>query len=236
MKNINENITNNNSSNSPTNINEILGEIKNNTINNIKNVTKTIGDIISKASNKTKNKLNFPKTIKIPIINKHYNSYLIISLFILIPILFIILLIYLFIRYRKKSYKMKKIKENYDLNRIHVEKPKINQKYNPILNTSGINNVPQSQDNLSEIKIQNMKEEMNNINANNTNSNNINMGGSSGRRKREKKKGEKRKKNDIGIGFDMKEGKKEMENEIKEQIKQFVIEEHNNNSVENNNE
>ena len=34
----------------------------------------------------------------------------------------------------------------------------------------------------------------------------------------------------------MKEGKKEMENEIKEQIKQFVIEEHNNNSVENNNE
>ena len=159
MKNINENITNNNSSNSPTNINEILGEIKNNTINNIKNVTKTIGDIISKASNKTKNKLNFPKTIKIPIINKHYNSYLIISLFILIPILFIILLIYLFIRYRKKSYKMKKIKENYDLNRIHVEKPKINQKYNPILNTSGINNVPQSQDNLSEIKIQNMKEE-----------------------------------------------------------------------------
>ena len=94
--------------------------------------------------------------------------------------------------------------------------------YNRIMNTSGINNINQNENNLSEIKIQNMKEEVNNIINNNT-------GSSSGRRKREKRKIGKGKHNNVKE-FDIKEEQKEMQNEIKEQIKQFVIEEHNNNN------
>ena len=63
-----------------------------------------------------------------------------------------------------------------------------------------------------------MKEEMNNIISNTS-------GSSSGRRKREKKKTPNN-----NMGFEGKENQKGIQNEIKEQIKQYVIDEHNNNN------
>ena len=93
------------------------------------------------------------------------------------------------------------------------------------MNTSGINNINQINSNNIELNIKNMNEEFNNI----INNNNNNTGSSSGRRKREKKKLIKKKENNI-MEFDLKEGQKGIQNEIKEQIKQFVIEEHNNNN------
>ena len=112
------------------------------------------------------------------------------------------------------------------MNKIHKEKLQNKQSYNRIMNTSGVNNLNQNVNNLSEIKVQNMKEEINNI-INNS-------GSSSGRRKREKRKyGKKGKENNV-MEFDNKEGQKDLQNEIKEQIKQFVIEEHSNNNNESN--
>jgi hypothetical protein len=94
------------------------------------------------------------------------------------------------------------------------------------MNSSGLNNIMPINDNLNEIKVQNMKEEMKSI-INNT-------GSSSGRRKREKRKVGKKHKN--VNEFTNKEEQKGIQNELKEQIKQFVIEEHNsNNNNENNN-
>ena len=65
-----------------------------------------------------------------------------------------------------------------------------------------------------------MKEEFNNIISNTS-------GSSSGRRKREKKK--KNANNNIP-GFEGRDGQKGMQNEITEQIKQYVIDEHNKNN------
>ena len=100
---------------------------------------------------------------------------------------------------------------------------KVEELYKKIMNTSGINNINQINSNNIELNIKNMNEEFNNI------INNNNTGSSSGKRKREKKKLIKKKENNI-MEFDLKEGQKGIQNEIKEQIKQFVIEEHNNNN------
>ena len=92
-----------------------------------------------------------------------------------------------------------------------------NLPYNRIQNTSGLgNNIGESPNNLSEIKVQNMKEEINSIITNTS-------GSSSGRRRREKKKVS----NNNNLGFEGKENQIGMQNEIKEQIKQYVIDEHN---------
>ena len=99
-------------------------------------------------------------------------------------------------------------------------KPQIKESYDIIMNSSGLNNIMPSNDNLNEIKVQNMKEEMKSI-INNS-------GGSSGRRKREKRKVGKKHKN--MTEFANKEEQKGIQNELKEQIKQFVIEEHNSNN------
>ena len=152
------------------------------------------------------------------------NSYFfLLSLSIIIPLLIFFLIMYIYYRIKKRM-KVKQQKENYNINKIHMAKNQKKKSYNRIMNTSGMNNINQNENNLSEIKIQNMKEEVNNIINNNT-------GSSSGRRKREKRKIGKGKHNNAKE-FDMKEEQKEMQNEIKEQIKQFVIEEHNNNNAE----
>ena len=150
----------------------------------------------------------------------NYN-YFILGLSITIPLIIFFLLMLIYYRIKKRM-KLKKQKENYKMNDINKEKTQNKKSYKKILNTSGFNNiVNQNENNLSEIKVQNMKEEMNNIISN--------SGSSSGRRKRENRKIGGKKGKNISE-FDNKEGQKEMQNEIKEQIKQFVIEEHNNNN------
>ena len=54
------------------------------------------------------------------------------------------------------------------MNTTNKEKNQNKKSYNRIMNTSGINNINPNENNLSEIKVQNMKEEMNNIINNNT--------------------------------------------------------------------
>ena len=119
--------------------------------------------------------------------NQYANSYnLILSLSIIVPLIFFFLIMYIYYLCKKRK-KLKNQKENYNMNKIHHEKSQNKQSYNRIMNTSGINNINPNENNLSEIKVQNMKEEINNI-INNT-------GSSSGRRKREKRKiGEKKEK------------------------------------------
>ena len=183
------------------------------TKNNFTNTTKIKPTIIKNTT--SKNKLYSP-------MNQYANSYnLILSLSIIVPLILFFLIMFIYYLCKKRK-KIKNQKENYNMNRISKEKNQNKKSYNRIMNTSGINNINPNENNLSEIKVQNMKEEINNIISNNT-------GSSSGRRKREKRKiGEKKEKN-INE-FDNKEGQKEMQNEIKEQIKQFVIDEHNNNN------
>ena len=91
----------------------------------------------------------------------------------------------------------------------------VKQHYNRILNTSGnANNIGETPNNLSEIKVENIKKEIDEI---------VNTpGSSSGRRKRGKKIPDKN--NNSGLY----EKQDQMQNEIKEQIKQYVIDEHNN--------
>ena len=195
----------------------------NNSTNTIKNNT-NINIPLNKNDNSSKNK----SSLKSPLYNKFIPKkidmhYILICLYILIPLLLIVLIIYLYHRLKKRK-KNKKQKENYNINRIHKEKPQIKESYDIIMNSSGINNIMPSNDNLNEIKVQNMKEEMKSI-INNT-------GSSSGRRKREKRKVGKKHKN--VNEFTNKEEQKGIQNELKEQIKQFVIEEHNNNINDNN--
>ena len=139
--------------------------------------------------------------------NKKYNKYLIkninsyylmIFLSVLIPFCIFLLVLYIYYRFRKRM-KLKKQKENYNINKIHTAKPQKKESYNRIMNTSGINNINQNEDNLTEIKIKNMKEEMKSINNN--------SGSSSGRRKREKRKIGKGKHNNVKE-FDIKEEQK----------------------------
>ena len=136
-----------------------------------------------------------------------------------ICLILLILLIYYCIKKRVKS-KSSKI-ENYNLeqNRNKLSNSGNKQPYNRIQNTSGFNNnLGINPNNLSEIKVKNMKEEINKI---------INSSGSSsGRRRREKKKSN----NNNIMGFEGKESKIGIQNEIKEQIKKIVADEHNNNS------
>ena len=205
-------ISNNNNNNIP-----------NNQANTIKNNT-SANNSINKNSSKNKS------LIKKPLYNKFIPQkidlhYVLICLYILIPLLIIVFIIYLYYRLKKRK-KNKKQKENYNINRIHKEKPQVKESYDIIMNSSGINNIMPSNDNLNEIKVQNMKEEMKSI-INNT-------GSSSGRRKREKRKVGRKHKN--VTEFTNKEEQKGIQNELKEQIKQFVIEEHNNNINDNTND
>ena len=205
----------------PKKTNNISQNLTNTFINNSTNINN-----ISKI-NTSKNKTSIKNAIYNKYISQKINIHnLLICLYILIPLIILVILIYLYYRLKKRK-KSKKQKENYNINRIHKEKPQIKESYDIIMNSSGLNNIMPCNDNLNEIKVQNMKEEMKSI-INNTSS-------SSGRRKREKKKVGKKHKN--MNQFSNKEEQKGIQNELKEQIKQFVIEEHNsnNNNNENNN-
>ena len=149
-------------------------------------------------------------------LGKSETNYLILYIEIMVPIFLILLiiLIYCCIKKRIKSKSNKVENDSLDRNKIHGNNSGNKQPYNRIQNTSGFNNnLGITPNNLSEIKVKNMKEEINNI---------INTSGSSsGRRRREKKK----QANNNIMG---KEGQIGIQNEIKEEIKQYVIDEHNN--------
>ena len=164
-------------------------------------------------------KPNMVNNIEIKLDNNENNFLLYIEIAIPIFLIFIIILIYYFVKKKKKSKLNTSQNDSLDQNKIQENNFGNKQPYNKLQNTSGLNNnLGLNQNNLSEIKVQNMKEEINNI---------INSSGSSsGRRRREKKKST----NNNIMGFEGKEGQIGMQNEIKEQIKQYVIDEHNNNS------
>lgn len=183
----------------------------NNTLNN---------NINSRYSNYTKNQTKsfLPETIKLPLINKDVNTNYALFLGILVPFLLIglIIIICYFIKKRMKSKMSSTSNDNLDQNKLQMKNSGLSQPYNRIQNTSGlINNIGSGPNNLSEIKVQNLKEEINNIISNTS-------GSSSGRRKRDKKKSTNK------GAFDEKKDQIGIQNEIKEQIKQYVIDEHNN--------
>ena len=190
--------------------------IFNNTNNN------TLKDISALNNTNNINQTNpfLKETIKIPIINKHMDTKYAILLGISIPILLILLILVIcyYIRKKIRSRMLLTTNSNIEQNKINYKNNK-KQSYNRLQNTSGLNNnIGINPNNLSEIKVQNMKEEINNIISNSS-------GSSSGRRRREKKK---KPANNNMAGFEGKEGEKGKQNEIKEQIKQYVIDEHNN--------
>ena len=192
----------------------ISGVINNTNINNTLNETN-----ISNKTIKLRNPF-FPKNINVPLINKTYDSKLVLGLGISIPIILIILII-LICYYIKKKKKSKMTPPNFELNRINFKNSGLKLPYNKLQNTSNINpNMNANNISMSEIKVQNLKEEIHNIITNSSGSN------SSGRRKREKKRGSKN--NNKIPGYSGQQGNKEAQNEMKEQIKQYVIDEKNN--------
>ena len=203
----NDNIINNKTSN----ISEFDSK---DSINNTfvkKNIIKDIN-----YNNQTKSFL--PETVKLPIINKDVNTNYALCFGILIPILLIglILIICYCIKKRNRSKMSSTSNDNLDQNNLQIKNSGIKQPYNRIQNTSGLNNnIGLNPNNLSEIKVKNLKEEINNIISNPS-------GSSSGRRKRDKKKSAPKN------AFDEKKDQIGIQNEIKEQIKQYVIDEHNN--------
>ena len=210
-------------------INSTILKIENNTISpNVSNnilVNETLDDFIK--SNITNNNINqskqlLPDTFLVPIVNKNMNTNLFLCLSIGIPVIliFLIIVICYFLKKRYKSKISSTANDSVDQKQIQMNEFQKKQPYNRIQNTSGLNNIVVTPNNLSEIKVHNLKEEINNIMSNNS-------GSSSGRRKRVKKK--KGNNNNKMAGLDGQEGEKGIQNEIKEQIKQYVIDEHNNN-------
>ena len=187
---------------------------------------KTLNDIIS--SNMTDNQNNskpfLSETVNIPLINKSLDRNVALFLGILIPVILIILVILICycIKKRIKS-KMSSISSDNMNQKGLSNQSRIKQPYNRIQNTSGLNNMEANPNVLSmnEIKVQNMNVDLHH-NSNNISSNTSGSSSSSRRRKREKKKSS----NNNMMG---QEGQKGIQNAIKEQIKQIVIDEHNNN-------
>ena len=203
--------------------NTLLPNISNNNIL----TNETLNDIIK--SNTTNNNLNqskqlLPETLKVPFVNKRMNTNIVLCLGVGVPVLLIILIIVIcyFLKKKFKSKVASTANDSAEQKQIQMDEFQKKQPYNRIQNTSGLNNIALTPNNLSEIKVQNLKEEVNNIMSNRS------SGSSSGRRKRVKKK--QGNNSNKMAGFDGQEGEKGIQNEIKEQIKQYVIDEHNNNN------
>ena len=211
-------------------LNSTILKIENSTITpNISNnnilANETLDNLIKSnttSNNVDKSKQYLPDTIKVPFVNKNMNTNLVLCLGIGIPVLLILLVIIIcyFIKKRLRAKLSSTANDSADQKQIQMDNIQKKLPYNRIQNTSGLNNMALTPNNLSEIKVHNLKEEINNIMSNSS-------GSSSGRRKRAKKK--QGNNSNKMPGFDMQEGQKEMQNEIKEQIKQYVIDENNNN-------
>ena len=188
------------------------------TISNINKTFQNNSNIQNITSNTTKNsESNIFENIKN--LDKKY----ILSLEILFPaiILIIILIIIIYCCKRKLKSQVNQISNNtYDKNGIKFQSSGNNGPYNRIQNTSGINAINPNNFSMSEIKVQNLKDEIHNIITNKSSGSN-----SSGKRKREKR----RMGNNNKINSSSQENNIGAQNQIKEEIKQYVIDEHLNN-------
>ena len=225
---INNNLLNGSNIKSNDSYDILFDKFNNSTnITNIANITKQIIDNITDNSlhklNNTNNSISInnktksflPNNVTIPIINKTYDTNYALGFGIAIPII-LILLIVLICHCIKKKIKAKITSvPDYDLNRINF-KNKGAKSYNKLQNTSNLNpGMNANNISMSEIKVQNLKDEIHNIISNSSGGSN-----SSGKRKREKRKGNNTNSNALNNL-----GSKEKQNEIKDQIKQYVIDE-----------
>ena len=192
--------------------NQIINNIPTNITNKGSNVTNISNNLTNQ--NNTKNAHN--KIID------NLDPKLILGLEIFFPIILIIIAI-IFILYCIKRKKKLLIQENInnEKNGIKFQNIVNSTPYNRVQNTSGFN-VGLNPNNLSmsEIKVQNLKDEIHNIITNKSSGSN-----SSGKRKRDK-----RKMGNNNINYSSKENNKGIQNEIQEEIKKYVIDEHINNS------
>jgi len=197
--------------------------IETNIINNISNISKFNQAFFDNSSNNLNISNNSSQPNSILIDNKFNIGNYTLYLGILCPIILIIVIcmIYCVIKRRKKSYMNNN--EINDLNRIKFKNSAQKIPYNKLQNTSGVNNVSVNPNNISmsEIKVQNLKDEIHDIITNSSGSSS-----SSGRRKRDKKKSGN---NSKIPGYSGQEGNKGVQNNIKEEIKQYVIDENSNN-------
>jgi hypothetical protein len=211
------------SNNNNTNHKNMETEIINNE-NNI-NMTKMNDPIIKtylgeyNNTNNTESKSFLPKNITIPLINKTYDTKYVLGFGIFLPVIIIAILIILicYCIKKKKKLKMNLMSNNYDINRIKFQNSGVKQPYNKLQNTSGINvNMNANNMSMSEIKVQNLKDEIHNIITNSSGGSN-----SSGRRKREKKRsGNKNNKNSNSVSSGLDKNKPNQYNNNNEQIKQ----------------
>ena len=221
---INKNIIKNNSIDTTT-LNLVSDYIKENDI-----INQTIFDNqlnntnnISNVSNST----NSIKKIHDKIINslKNMDKKYVIAIEILFPLVLLVLILFLIVCCIKKRKSTKLLTEKVggsDKNGINFQSSANNTPYNKLQNTSGFNvGINPNNYSMSEIKVQNLKDEIHNIITNNSGGSN-----SSGKRKREKRKMG----NNNNLNISSKENNKGIQNEIKEEIKQYVIDEHLNNS------
>ena len=192
---------------------------------NFKNIIKStlIKNFLNE--NNKGNNINQSKTL-LPDTNMNKSSSINygITLGIFLPIILVIIFFIFYCIKRKKRASMSSSSNDInDLNRIKFKTPGQNLPYNKLQNTSGVNNININPNNMSmsEIKVQNLKDEIHNIISNSSGSSS-----SSGRRKRNKKKSEN--KNNIP-GFSGQNNDEGAQNEIKEQIKQYVMDEQINN-------
>ena len=206
-------------SNSENNDTNILNSTINTLKENNNNITNSKSDKISNYTN------NEQENIKSQIIDniKNIDKKYLIGIEILLPLIVLILVI-IFIIYRFKKKNKLLVQENnnnLDNNGLKFQNSANNTPYNRIQNTSGFNvGLNPNNFSMSEIKVQNLKDEIHNIITNNSGGSN-----SSGKRKREKRK--------IGnnkVDFSSQDNNKGIQNEIKEEIKQYVIDEHQSNN------
>jgi len=189
--------------------NQIIANISANNKSDVKNVTSHITN-----QNNSKN-----------IHNKFLDNLdpkLILGLEIFFPVIVLIIVI-IFILYCIKRKKKILIQENInnEKNGIKFQNIVNTIPYNRVQNTSGFNvGINPNNYSMSEIKVQNLKDEIHNIINNNTGGSN-----SSGKRKREK-----RKMGNNNMNYSSQENNKGIQNEIQEEIKKYVIDEHINNN------
>lgn len=146
----------------------------------------------------------------------------ILALEIFLPLIILIIIIVCILCCIKRKIKIKMQENiNNENNGIKFQNIVNSKPYNRIQNTSGFNvGLNPNNYSMSEIKVQNLKDEIHKIINNNSGSS------SSGKRKREKRKTG----NNNNINLSSQENNKGIQNEIQEEIKKYVIDEHINNS------
>ena len=189
-------------------------------ISNISSISKINKEFFVNSSKSLNISNNSSKSNSILIENKiNANNYTL-YLGILCPIILILVICIIYCGIKRRKKLSMNNNEINDLNRIKFKNSAQKIPYNKLQNTSGVNNVNVNPNNISmsEIKVQNLKDEIHDIITNSSGSSS-----SSGRRKRDKKKSSKI------PGYSGQEGNKGVQNNIKEEIKQYVIDENSNN-------